>query len=95
MIDRIVAGEQRDENLALLEDLCELMTDGSLCAMGGLTPMPVRSAVTHFSDDFLTRGEGRHDTAQGARFGTPERPGGATVTVGSTGCPSRCPRAPR
>ncbi|KUJ42350.1 NADP-reducing hydrogenase subunit HndC [Streptomyces sp. MBT84] len=58
VIDRIVAGEQRDENLALLEDLCELMTDGSLCAMGGLTPMPVRSAVTHFSDDFLARGEG-------------------------------------
>jgi formate dehydrogenase iron-sulfur subunit len=58
VIDRIVAGEQREENLALLEDLCELMTDGSLCAMGGLTPMPVRSAVTHFSDDFLARGEG-------------------------------------
>ncbi|MEU0971324.1 NADH-quinone oxidoreductase subunit NuoF [Streptomyces sp. NPDC005917] len=57
VIDRIVAGEQREENLALLEDLCELMTDGSLCAMGGLTPMPVRSAVTHFSDDFLARGE--------------------------------------
>ncbi|MEU3980872.1 NADH-quinone oxidoreductase subunit NuoF [Streptomyces sp. NPDC026672] len=58
VIDRIVAGERRDENLALLEDLCELMTDGSLCAMGGLTPMPVRSAVTHFSDDFLAREEG-------------------------------------
>ncbi|GGJ07009.1 formate dehydrogenase beta subunit [Streptomyces brasiliensis] len=58
VIDRIVAGEQRDENLALLEDLCELMTDGSLCAMGGLTPMPVRSAITHFSDDFLAREEG-------------------------------------
>ncbi|MEV6055023.1 NADH-quinone oxidoreductase subunit NuoF [Streptomyces sp. NPDC052107] len=58
VIDRITAGEQREENLALLEDLCELMTDGSLCAMGGLTPMPVRSAVTHFSDDFLVRKEG-------------------------------------
>ncbi|MFF4749965.1 formate dehydrogenase beta subunit [Streptomyces sp. NPDC002514] len=58
VIDRIVAGEQREENLALLADLCELMTDGSLCAMGGLTPMPVRSAVTHFSDDFLARREG-------------------------------------
>lgn len=55
VIDRIMAGEDRDDNLALLEDLCELMTDGSLCAMGGLTPMPVRSAVTHFSDDFLAR----------------------------------------
>ncbi|MFD9327017.1 formate dehydrogenase beta subunit [Streptomyces sp. NPDC060065] len=53
VIDRIVAGEHRDENLALLEDLCDLMTDGSLCAMGGLTPMPVRSAITHFPDDFL------------------------------------------
>ncbi|MFF9127177.1 formate dehydrogenase beta subunit [Streptomyces sp. NPDC014889] len=55
VIDRIVAGEDRDGNLALLEDLCELMTDGSLCAMGGLTPMPVRSALTHFPDDFLAR----------------------------------------
>ncbi|MFD3930899.1 formate dehydrogenase beta subunit [Streptomyces sp. NPDC058614] len=53
VIDKIVAGEHRDENLALLEDLCDLMTDGSLCAMGGLTPMPVRSAITHFPDDFL------------------------------------------
>jgi formate dehydrogenase iron-sulfur subunit len=41
VIDKIVAGEHRDENLALLEDLCDLMTDGSLCAMGGLTPMPM------------------------------------------------------
>jgi formate dehydrogenase iron-sulfur subunit len=36
----------------LLGDLCDLMTDGSLCAMGGLTPMPVRSAVKHFAEDF-------------------------------------------
>jgi len=36
----------------LLNDLCDLMTDGSLCAMGGLTPMPVRSALRHFSEDF-------------------------------------------
>jgi formate dehydrogenase iron-sulfur subunit len=53
VIDKIVAGTHPDENLALLEDLCDLMTDGSLCAMGGLTPMPVRSALTHFPDDFL------------------------------------------
>jgi formate dehydrogenase iron-sulfur subunit len=55
VIDRITAGEHRDENLALLEDLCDVMTEGSLCAMGGLTPMPVRSAITHFADDFLAR----------------------------------------
>ena len=52
VIDRIRAGEDRDANLALLDDLCELMADGSLCAMGGLTPMPVRSAVEHFGEDF-------------------------------------------
>ena len=51
-IDKIIAGVDREANLELLEDLCELMTDGSLCAMGGLTPMPVRSAVKHFGEDF-------------------------------------------
>jgi formate dehydrogenase iron-sulfur subunit len=51
-IDRIRAGEDRAKNLVLLDDLCELMTDGSLCAMGGLTPLPVRSAVRHFGKDF-------------------------------------------
>jgi formate dehydrogenase iron-sulfur subunit len=51
-IDRIRAGQDREKNLVLLDDLCELMTDGSLCAMGGLTPMPVRSAVEHFGEDF-------------------------------------------
>jgi formate dehydrogenase iron-sulfur subunit len=58
VIDRIVAGHDPDANLALLGDLCELMTDGSLCAMGGLTPNPVRSALLHFPEDFTsgTRG---------------------------------------
>ncbi|WP_232664893.1 formate dehydrogenase beta subunit [Pseudonocardia sp. TRM90224] len=51
-IDRIRAGQDRKLNLVLLDDLCDLMTDGSLCAMGGLTPMPVRSAVKHFGEDF-------------------------------------------
>ncbi|MEC3975924.1 formate dehydrogenase beta subunit [Amycolatopsis sp. H20-H5] len=56
-IDKIVAGQDTDENLALLSDLCELMTDGSLCAMGGLTPNPVLSALRHFPDDFTARQE--------------------------------------
>ncbi len=51
-IDKIVAGIDRDRNLLLLEDLCQTMTDGSLCAMGGLTPMPVMSAIKHFPEDF-------------------------------------------
>ncbi len=52
VIDKIVAGESREANLELLSDLCQTMTDGSLCAMGGLTPMPVMSAVRHFPEDF-------------------------------------------
>ena len=56
LIDKIVSGDGgddgRDANIAVLVDLCEVMVDGSLCAMGGLTPLPVRSALTHFTDDF-------------------------------------------
>jgi formate dehydrogenase iron-sulfur subunit len=52
VIDRIVAGVDRQRNLALLDDLCEAMTDGSLCAMGGLTPLPVRSALRIAPADF-------------------------------------------
>jgi len=50
---RIRRGENVDANLALIEDLCTIMEDGSLCAMGGLTPMPVKSALKHFREDFL------------------------------------------
>jgi formate dehydrogenase iron-sulfur subunit len=52
VIDKIIAGDNREANLVLLDDLCEVMTEGSLCAMGGLTPMPVQSALRHFPDDF-------------------------------------------
>ncbi len=52
VIDKIVAGVAREQNTVLLRDLCETMTDGSLCALGGLTPMPVLSALTHFPQDF-------------------------------------------
>jgi formate dehydrogenase iron-sulfur subunit len=52
VIDKIIAGVDRDANLDVLEDLCQTMTDGSLCAMGGLTPMPVMSAIKHFPEDF-------------------------------------------
>ena len=51
-VDRIIAGQDRQKNVELLRDLCEVMTDGSLCALGGLTPMPVLSALDHFSEDF-------------------------------------------
>ena len=52
VIDRIVANEERAFNLEVLDDLCDTMVEGSLCAMGGLTPYPVRSAIKHFPEDF-------------------------------------------
>ncbi|MDT8896081.1 NADH-ubiquinone oxidoreductase-F iron-sulfur binding region domain-containing protein [Halomonas sp. I1] len=51
VIDRILADQDRDANLELLDELCETMEDGSLCAMGGMTPFPVKSVMTHFPDD--------------------------------------------
>ncbi len=51
-VDRILAGQDRQKNVELLRDLCEVLTDGSLCALGGLTPLPVLSALDHFSEDF-------------------------------------------
>ena len=52
VIDKICAGDNPDENTTLLEDLCDTMAEGSLCAMGGLTPYPVKSALRHFGEDF-------------------------------------------
>ena len=51
-IDKIINGEEREKNHAVLDDLCTTMTDASLCALGGLTPIPVRSALDHFAEDF-------------------------------------------
>jgi formate dehydrogenase iron-sulfur subunit len=51
-IDKIMRGEKVVENIDLVKDLCETMRDGSLCALGGLTPMPVMSAMEHFPEDF-------------------------------------------
>ena len=52
VLDRIKADQDRDNNMSLLNDLCDTMVDGSLCAMGGMTPFPVRSAYTYFPQDF-------------------------------------------
>ncbi|HCK85097.1 MAG TPA: formate dehydrogenase, partial [Hyphomonadaceae bacterium] len=52
VIDRIVGGENRGENISLLEDLCQTLKLGSLCALGGFTPYPVLSALKHFPEDF-------------------------------------------
>jgi formate dehydrogenase iron-sulfur subunit len=53
VIDRIMAGTEVKENIALVRDLCDVMKSGSLCALGGFTTYPVLSALTHFPEDFV------------------------------------------
>ncbi len=52
VIAKIRAGENVEENWHLALDLCDLMEAGSLCAMGGMTPFPVKSAMEFFPEDF-------------------------------------------
>ena len=52
VVDRIVRGENVEKNHELLRDLCDTMLGGSLCALGGMTPYPVLSALNHFPEDF-------------------------------------------
>src|SRR5579883_2829849 len=54
VIDRLIAARdgEKQRAVALLRDLCDTMTAGSLCALGGLTPLPVTSALRHFPEDF-------------------------------------------
>ncbi len=54
-IDQIIAGKDVEKNLELIADLSETMKFGSLCALGGFTPYPVMSAITHFPEDFVAR----------------------------------------
>jgi formate dehydrogenase iron-sulfur subunit len=53
VIERIARGLDREQNLQILEELCDTMLHGSLCGLGGLTPYPVQSALRHFKEDFL------------------------------------------
>jgi formate dehydrogenase iron-sulfur subunit len=64
VIDRIIDNRERSANVELLRDLCDTMTAGSLCALGGLTPLPVLSALRYFPQDF-----GLLPPAKGASIG--------------------------
>jgi formate dehydrogenase iron-sulfur subunit len=55
VIDKIFDGDDVDANIRLLEDLCQTMKFGSLCALGGFAPYPVMSALRHYPEDFRPR----------------------------------------
>lgn len=78
VIDRLATGADAEGDRHLLEELCETMRDGSLCALGGMTPAPVLSALRHFPGDFARSG------AAPDRGGRPHEPGPAPQIIPST-----------
>ncbi len=70
-MDRILANRGAGNGeLALLDELCDTMANGSLCGLGGLTPFPVRSALKYFPEDFrLMYAKGYHDLGTPAASG--------------------------
>lgn len=52
VMDEIINGQNLEKNIPLLRDLCNTLLNGSLCALGGMTPYPVLSAINHFPEDF-------------------------------------------
>ncbi|MGZ8984086.1 MAG: formate dehydrogenase beta subunit [Methylotenera sp.] len=52
VVDKIIAGKDTVKNIQLVRDLSDTMLNGSLCALGGMTPYPVLSAMNHFPEDF-------------------------------------------
>lgn len=58
VVDKITSGKDHAKNIQVLRDLSDTMLNGSLCALGGMTPYPVLSAINHFPEDFgLTKHE--------------------------------------
>jgi formate dehydrogenase iron-sulfur subunit len=55
VMDKIIAGTDTVKNIKLVRDLSDTMLNGSLCALGGMTPYPVLSAMNHFAEDFESR----------------------------------------
>lgn len=64
VLDKIMAGDKPQANMVLLEDLCQTLKYGSLCALGGFTPYPVMSAVKHFPLDFIPAPDPANAAAQ-------------------------------
>ncbi|EIJ44110.1 NADH:ubiquinone oxidoreductase, NADH-binding (51 kD) subunit [Beggiatoa alba B18LD] len=52
IMDKVMSHEDNPQQIALLRDLCDTMLSTTLCALGGMTPFPVLSALNHFPEDF-------------------------------------------
>ncbi len=52
ILTRICAGNGKEEDIAMLEELSEAVKDAALCALGGTAPNPVLSTIRYFRDEY-------------------------------------------
>ncbi len=52
VLNDIVDGKGKEGDIALLEEISQVMTNASLCALGTTAPNPVASTIRHFRDEY-------------------------------------------
>jgi NADH:ubiquinone oxidoreductase subunit F (NADH-binding) len=52
ILERITVGEGTEEDLALLEELSNMVVESSLCALGGSAPNPVLTTLKYFREEY-------------------------------------------
>jgi len=55
IINRLQKNKANADDANLLNDLCETMEATSLCAMGGMTPNPIRSIIEFFPNELIQK----------------------------------------
>ena len=52
-LNRICSGRGKIEDITLLEDLCEVISNASLCGLGASAPNPVKSTLKYFRSEYI------------------------------------------
>lgn len=52
LVQHLPQTNNKEADIQLIHELCDVMENASLCQMGGMTPIPVRSALERFPEDF-------------------------------------------
>lgn len=53
ILEKICNGEGTEDDLVLMEDICEAVRDLSMCGLGQTLPNPVLTSIRHFRDEYL------------------------------------------
>ncbi len=59
LLTKIAACTASPEDVALLEELCDLLRNTSLCGLGQSAPNPVVSTLRYFGDEYKAHVEGK------------------------------------